>query len=192
MSDKYNFGAVLRRHLCLKINVMKNILLFISISLAAGLLFVNLYNSLIDARSWGAALPESIATTREYFKTVNPGDFFRVFSPLNQILALLVLLLFWKSNPSARLFLGAALVLYVLADVFTFAFFYPRNDIMFQSAQLTEVEVLRKAWSEWSAMNWLRTGILVAGVAFSFASLHRIYAVAPENKEVRVGGLAAA
>lgn len=191
MSDKYNFGAAVPGHLCLKINVMKNILLFLSISMAAGLIFVNLYNSMIDARAWGAALPDSIATTREYFKTVNPGNFFRVFSPVNQVLALLVLVLFWKSNPSVRLSLGAAFVLYVVTDVFTFAYFYPRNDIMFQTAQLTDADVIRKAWSEWSAMNWVRTAILVAGICFSFVSLHRIYVPAAE-KEARMGNLAAA
>ena len=82
---------------------MKTIILFISITVAAGLLFVNFYNSLVDARSWGGNIPDSIATAREYFKTVNPGNFFRVFSPINQVLGLLALILFWKSAPAARL-----------------------------------------------------------------------------------------
>jgi hypothetical protein len=51
---------------------MKTIILFASISIASGLLLVNMYTSLIDARSWGSDIPNSIATAREYFKTVNP------------------------------------------------------------------------------------------------------------------------
>jgi len=160
-----------------KLSNMKNIILFASISLAAGLLFVNLYNSMVDARSWGGQIPDSIATTREYFKTVNPGNFFRVFSPLNQLLGLLALILFWKSAPAARPYLGAAFVLYVLTDVFTFAYFYPRNDIMWKTALMTDTELLRKTWSEWSNMNWLRTFILLVGLSFSFMSLHKILSI---------------
>lgn len=154
---------------------MKNIILFASISLAAGLLFVNFYNSLVDAKSWGSDIPNSISAAREYFKTVNPGNFFRVYSPINQVLGLLALVLFWKSAPAARLYLGAAFALYVLSDVFTFAYFYPRNNIMWETAQLTDVDVLTKAWSEWSSMNWLRSFMLLVGLSCSFLSLHKIY-----------------
>lgn len=156
-------------------NDMKTILLFISIALASGLFFINFYNSLIDAKSWGSNIPGSIATAREYFKTVNPGNFFRVFSPINQVLGLLVLILFWKSAPSVRLYLGVAFALYVLTDVFTYAYFFPRNDIMWKTAELTDTEVLRKAWAEWSSMNWVRSLMLLVGLFFSFLSLHKIY-----------------
>jgi hypothetical protein len=154
---------------------MKTIILFASISIACGLLFVNLYTSLVDVKSWGSDIPHSIAVTRAYFKTVNPGNFFRVFSPVNQVLGLVVLVLFWKTSPSIRLCLGAALVLYILADVFTFAYFYPRNDIMFKTAQLTDVDLLKRTVSEWSRMNWLRSLVILAGLFFSFMSLHKIY-----------------
>ena len=75
---------------------MKLLLLFASTALASGLLFANIYTSWVDARSWGANIPQSIETAREYFKIVNPGNFFRMLSPANQVVALLVLILFWK------------------------------------------------------------------------------------------------
>lgn len=154
---------------------MKQIFLFASIALASGLLFTNIYNSLIDAKSWGADIPNSIETARNYFKAVNPGNFFRIFSPLNQILALLVLILFWKVSPSSRIYLGVALLLYVLGDVFTFAYFYPRNDIMFKDAQLDEIYTIRNAWIGWNNMNWLRSLIVLIGLIFSFLALHKTY-----------------
>jgi hypothetical protein len=154
---------------------MKTIILFASISIACGLLFVNLYTSLVDVKSWGSDIPHSIAVTRAYFKTVNPGNFFRIFSPVNQVLGLAVLVLFWKTSPSIRLCLGAALVLYILADVFTFAYFYPRNDIMFKTAQLSDVDLLKRTVSEWSGMNWLRSLVILAGLFFSFMALDKIY-----------------
>ena len=154
---------------------MKTIALFASISIASGLLFANVYTSLVDAKSWGSDIPGSIAAAREYFKTVSPANFFRIFSPLNQVLALAALGLFWKSSSTIRMCLAAALVLYVLADVITFAYFYPRNEIMFRAAQLNDVTLLRETWASWSAMNWVRTSILLVGVILSCVSLHKTY-----------------
>jgi hypothetical protein len=156
---------------------MKQIFLFASISVACGLLFANMYTSLIDSRSWGADIPNSIAITRQYFRTVNPGNFFRMFSPVNQALGIIVLILFWKKSPSIRLSLGAALVLYLLAEGLTFGYFFPRNDIIFRHAQLSDVGLLKKTLSEWTTMNWVRSGILLTGIVFSFLSLHKIYAI---------------
>jgi hypothetical protein len=156
---------------------MKQIFLFASVSVACGLLFSNLYTSLIDARSWGSDLPNSIATAREYFKNVNPGNFYRIISPVNQLLGIIVLILFWKTSSSIRLTLGVALFLYLLAEGLTFGYFFPRNDIMFRNAQLTDVDLLRKTLAEWTRMNWVRSGILLTGIFFSFLALHKIYAV---------------
>lgn len=153
---------------------MKKLILFLSIFIATGLLFVNFYNSLIDARSWNADVPNSIAAAREYFKNVNPGDFFRIFSPINQLLGILVLILFWKSSRSVRLTLGIALLTYLIAEGLTFMYFFPRNEILFQSGNLNDIETMQRIASEWAAMNWVRTGILCIGVFFSSLSLHRI------------------
>jgi len=154
---------------------MKQILLFTSIALASGLLIVNIYTSLIDARSWGSKIPQSISTAREYFKTVNPGDFFRKISPVNQLLALVLLILFWKAVPNTRLYLGAALIFYVLGDVMTFTYFYPRNEILFNSGSLDDVALLKKTWQEWTGMNWIRSLIILAGLICSCVGVHKIY-----------------
>lgn len=153
---------------------MKLLFLFASITLASGLLFTNIYNSIIDVTSWGTDIPKSIETAREYFKVVNPGSFFRTFSPINQVLGLLALILFWKTFAPVRIYLGIALAFYVLGDIFTFAYFYPRNDIMFK-APMTDIDVIRKAWKGWNSMNWLRSFIVFAGLIFSFMALHKIY-----------------
>ncbi|MFZ1678479.1 MAG: DUF1772 domain-containing protein [Saprospiraceae bacterium] len=154
---------------------MKTIFLFASIIVASGLLLTNIYTSIVDATSWGSDIPGSIEIAREYFKHVNPGNFFRLFAPVAQILALLVLILFWKTSSSIRLFLGIAFVIYVLADVLTFAYFYPRNDILFKTAQLTDIETIRRVWSEWNTMNWVRSLIIVIGITFSSLGLHKYY-----------------
>ena len=156
---------------------MKNLVLFASITLASGMLFTNLYTSIVEAKSWGADIPISIGTAREYFKVVNPGVFFRMFSPMNQLLGLLALILFWKASPSIRLYLGIAFLMYVLAEGLTFMYFYPRNAIMFRDGDLNNIALLKKVWAEWSFMNWVRTMVLVVGIFFSFLSLHKIYSL---------------
>lgn len=163
---------------------MKRTAIFLSLVLGSGLMVTNLYNSMIDARSWGSDLPLSIDVARQYFRTVNPGDFFRVFSPLNQVLALVSLILGWRSGRAVRTMLVAALVFHVAADAFTFAYFYPRNAIMFESNPL-DMNVVRAAWEGWSSMNWLRTLIVGAGVASSALALHRVYSGAVQAPERR-------
>src|SRR6185437_9411512 len=108
-----------------KSNSIKIIVLYLSIVFASGVLFVNVYNSIVDTTAWGSNIPRSIQVTRNYYQSVNPGTFFRIFSPINQILALLSLVLFWKSSGIIRTFLLIAFLLYLLADVFTFSYFYP-------------------------------------------------------------------
>lgn len=153
---------------------MIQVILFLSLALASGFLFTNIYNSMIDAKLWGTDIPRSIETAREYLKAVNPGNFFRIFSPINQVLALVALVLFWKSSPTVRIYLGITLVLYVLSELFTFSYFYPRNDIMFKNS-LTDIDAIRKAWTGWNSMNRLRSFILFAGIIFSFMALHKTY-----------------
>lgn len=161
---------------------MKKTILFLSISLASGLLFTNLFTSLIDARSWGADIPNSIAAAREYFKVVDPGNFFRLFSPINQALGILALILSWKTSGSIRIGLGIALVCYLSAEAMTFIYFFPRNDIMFRDAALTDIVLLKKTWSEWNSMNWVRTAVLTIGVLSSCFSLHKIYLLAGKRE----------
>lgn len=153
--------------------MIRKIVLFLSIVIASGVLVTNIYTSVVDAKSWGSNIPASIETARHYFAAVNPGTFFRVSSPLNQAMALLALVLFWKSAPGVRVYLGLALPSYVITDAFTFGYFYPRNAIMFESS--ADIATLKRAWSDWNTMNWLRSLLMLAGVFFSCLSLHKVY-----------------
>jgi uncharacterized membrane protein len=156
---------------------MRKICLFASLALMAAMLSVNVYNSIVDAKSWSANIPDSIFAARNYFKTVNPGTFFRTASPINQLLALAALVAGWKSGRRARLYFGLAFLLAVLTDVLTFAYFYPRNEILFRAAQ-SNADVFTKICSEWSTMNWVRSMILAIGLVCSMKGLDTYYAKA--------------
>ena len=156
--------------------MIRKSLLILATTFAAGLLFVNVYTSIVDAVSWGSNIPASIQAAREYFKVVNPGSFFRIFSPVNQILTLLALIACWRTNKRIRIYCALALLSAVAVDAFTFAYFYPRNEIMFSypintNVDINNVDVIKAAWSQWSSMNWVRSGIEVVNIGFDFAAL---------------------
>jgi len=156
---------------------MKKVILFTSVAFACGILFANVFNSMVISDAAKSDIPNSIIAAREYFKTVNPGDFFKIFSPATQVLTLLSLILFWKTAKSVRVFLGIALLCYISGDIFAFTYFHPRNDLMYLSEPILDKETLIKIASEWSSMNWVRSFILFVGVVFSFLSIDKIYAL---------------
>ena len=147
--------------------MIRTVLLAITAATAAGILFVNLYTSIVDAPNWGAQLPESISAARAYFSVANPGSFFRVFSPANQILAVLALILCWKTNRKNAIALLASAI---LLEAFTFGYFYPRNDIMFFNTTIDE-NAVRTAWQEWSTMNWVRSALCLVNTVLAFTLL---------------------
>jgi hypothetical protein len=154
--------------------MIRKSILILATTFAAGLLFVNIYTSMVDAASWGSDIPTSIQTARDYYKTVNPGNFFRIFSPANQILSFLALVICWRTDKKIRLYCGIALLFAIATDVFTFAFFYPRNDVMFTAPMDANLDAIKRAWSEWSTMNWVRSGLVLTNLSFDFAALTRL------------------
>jgi hypothetical protein len=146
--------------------MIRLIFLGLAAATAAGLLFVNLYNSIVDAPNWGADLPNSILAARQYFTVANPGNFFRFMSPLNQVLALVAVFICWKQNRYIAL---GSLIVAVLADVLTFGYFYPRNEILF-AAPMDE-NAIRLAWEQWSGMNWFRSTLCGVNTVLAFVLL---------------------
>lgn len=149
-------------------------MVMLSATLAAGLLFTNIYTSIVDAPNWGHNIPASLEVTRSYFSAANPGIFFRIVSPLGQVVTLFAVILCWTVDKRIRYFLLAALVIAIAADGLTFAYFYPRNDIMFVKSLVGSTEALRDAWSQWSSMNWVRSALVAIGLVFDFAALNRL------------------
>jgi len=150
--------------------MIRPILLGLSAAIAAGILFANLYTSLVDAPNWGADLPHSLVAARQYFTVAHPGSFFRIISPINQVLALIAVIVCWKSGSARYIALGS-LALAVLADVFTFGYFYPRNEILFVAPIEASVDTVRRAWGEWSTMNWVRSALCGVNTVLAFMIL---------------------
>jgi uncharacterized membrane protein len=148
----------------------RQIVLGLAVIVIGNVLGANVYTSWVDARNWGANIPSSLMTAREYFAVVNPGSFFRAVSPIAQLLALLALIVCWKV-PGARIAAAIALALTVAGDVMTFAYFYPRNDIMFVNAM--NAEAAAEAWRGWSAMNHVRSALILGALTAELVALTR-------------------
>src|SRR5438128_1607434 len=154
---------------------MKKAILFLSITVASGLVMVTVYNTLVDARSWGSDIPASIQAAREYYKHVDPRRFFLIIGPPNQLLSLLTIILFWKDGVSLRLYFGASFLLYAAIIILTVTYFVPRDLILFTWPMQDHIEEIKTAANQWSQMNWLRTLLGLAGVLFSFKGLDTFY-----------------
>ena len=81
---------------------MKKLILFLSIICASGLTMVSIYNTVVDAKSWSSDIPASIQTARDYFEHVDPRRFYVVVGPVNLVLILLTLIVFWSDSLSLR------------------------------------------------------------------------------------------
>lgn len=153
---------------------MKKLVLYAAIALSSGLFFTNIYNSIVNAANWESNIPYSIKATKDFFTVANPGTFFKLIDLPNLLLIALSLLLFWKKSTSIRVFLGIALLCFISSLVLTFTYFYPRNEIMFLSAQLPDTETLKRVAAEWGIMNWVRSLIWLVGLICAFLALDKV------------------
>ncbi len=152
---------------------MKKTILYVTVAFSSGMFFTMIYNSIVNAANWESNVPNSITAAKEFFAVANPGTFFQVIDPANQILIALALILFWKESASIRVYLGIALLCFVFSTVLTFTYFYPRNEIMFLSEQFPDTETLKRVATEWGNMNWVRSFILLAGLVCTILALDK-------------------
>jgi len=153
---------------------MKRAIVFLSIILASGLTAVTVYNTLVDAQSWGAEIPTSIQVARDYYKHVDPRYFYLIVGPINQLLILLAIILFWKHSQLRLYFIGSFL-LYAAIIILTITYFVPRDIILFTWPIEQHIEDIRAASTEWWQMNWLRTLLGLGGVFLSIKGLDGYY-----------------
>lgn len=152
---------------------MKKIILYAAVAFSSGMFFTMIYNSIVNAANWESNVPQSITATKNFFTVANPGTFFKMVDPTNQVLILLALVLLWKTSAAIRLYLGIALVCFVSSMILTFTYFYPRNEMMFLSEQLPDTETLKRVAREWGNMNWVRSFLSMAGLVCTFLALDK-------------------
>jgi hypothetical protein len=160
---------------------MKKLILFFSIIRASGLTVVSIYNTIIDAQSWSSDIPASIQTARDYFQHIDPRRFYAIGGPLNEVLILFTIILFWKDGVSLRVWFAISFLAYAAIVVLTFAYFVPRDLILFTSSIPDHLGQIKVAAAQWSHVNWLRSLLGLVGVLSSFKGLDTYYGTAREK-----------
>lgn len=156
---------------------LKQICLYACIVLTGGVLFTNIYNSLVDVASWGADIPNSIKTVRAYYKSVSPGDYYRSITPVVQLICVLTTILFWKSSKPIRYCVLAALTIILIGDVLTFTYFYPRNEFIFQHGDINNITAMKQTITEWQNMNWFRSILITGSIVLYCIAMHKNYSL---------------
>jgi hypothetical protein len=165
-----------RRGLFSNTERMKKIIVFLSIIFASGLTMITVYNLIVDSTSWSADVPASIQTARDYYRHVDPRNFFQIVAPINQVLILLAIILFWRDSVSIRIYFSIAFVLYAGIGLLTTFYFIPRDIIIFASP-IEHTEQINTALAQWRNMNWLRTVMGLAGVLSTCKGLDTYYKI---------------
>jgi hypothetical protein len=125
------------------------------------LLGATVYESVVMAPNYERAIPASIELARQFLKRTTPAHFFRIVTPLTQLLLLAGIVTSWQIG-TVRSRLLTALGVLVLLDLITFAFHYPRLAIMFKAPMPEDPTRLSRAAREWALGNLVRA-VLVVG-----------------------------
>jgi hypothetical protein len=138
------------------------------------LLGATAYETVVMAPNYERDIPASIDLARQFLRRVTPARYFRILSPLTQLLLVASVLLCWGTD--ARWWLLTALGALAAADVITFTFHYPRLSIMFKEPIPHDPVRLRRAAREWAVGNLVRGALLVGAFLSALLAVTRLAA----------------
>jgi hypothetical protein len=120
-------------------------------------------------------VPRSLETAMAFATVRGPGDFFPPLGFASWITGIGALILAWPVKP-ARYWIIASLVVIVCEGVFSMAFFWPRNTIMFtEGTAVHSAAFLRQTAQEFEFGHWIRFVLGAAAAATSFMGFLRFY-----------------
>lgn len=154
------------------------IVVALSIAGLCMLLGATIYESVVMAPNFARG-KAALEGARAFLIATNPGNFFRILSPLTQAMLLISVVLIWSAEPSsARWFMISAFVVAIGVDIITYKFHYPRNKIMFVDPLESKSDALQKVAHEWARGNFVRMFLLAVSAIATFTAyyklLHRI------------------
>jgi Domain of unknown function (DUF1772) len=132
--------------------------------------------------------PASLDRAREFLVAGGPSDYFPPLGATVVLTSLVATVLTWRVPGLRWWIIGAAAVFIACEFLFSVAFFWPRNDILFVDPVGTHTpEYLRQVAGEFVAGHWVRLigGAVTSALAFT-ALLRWVRATAPASTE-RVG-----
>ncbi|MDH2426571.1 DUF1772 domain-containing protein [Sphaerisporangium sp. TRM90804] len=118
--------------------------------------------------------PASLAQAREFIVAGGPSDFFPPLGLSIIVCSALATLLTWRT-PAVRWWAAGATVVFICAEfLFSAAFFWPRNTVMFVDPVGTHpAAYLRAVAAEFETGHWVRVAGGAATAALAFTGLLR-------------------
>src|SRR5262245_19406323 len=112
--------------------------------------------------------PDSFKAGLEFMKVRTPHDFYPPLGFSSWLLGTASLVAAWRIT-RARRWIVVSLAMIVAEGLFSMAFFWPRNTIMFvEGPAMHSAAVLRTAAEEFQRMHWWRVAFNIAGSAAIF------------------------
>jgi hypothetical protein len=119
--------------------------------------------------------PWSLETALEFMVVRAPNDFFPLLGFLSWVTGIGSLILGWRVK-SARYWILGSLIMIVCEGLFSMAFFWPRNTIMFiEGTEVHSAAYLEQVAREFQTLHWSRLAFNAAGSALIFVGFLKFY-----------------
>ncbi len=136
----------------------------------------NVFETLIIYPNIFHDVPRSLDTAMTFMTVAGPGDFFPLVGMLATFTGTGSLVLSWRVKSARYWILGSVIVILIGEFLFSVAFFWPRNTIMFEEGTAVHsVAYLQQTAREFQMGHWLRLATTVASPALSFVGLLKFY-----------------
>jgi hypothetical protein len=121
-------------------------------------------------------VPRSLETTMAFAVVRGPSDFFAPVGMLAMLTGIGFLILGWRVK-SARCWILGSLLVFVLGEmVFSMAYFWSRNTIMFvEGSKIHSVAYLKQTAHEFQTGHWLRLAMSACAATLSFIGFLEFY-----------------
>ena len=119
--------------------------------------------------------PRSLETALEFMVVRAPNDFFPALGFLSWVTGAGALILGWRVK-SARYWILFSLLMIVCEGLFSMAYLWPRNEIMFiVGTAVHSAEFLRQTAHEFQTLHWARVAFNVAASVSIFVGFLEFY-----------------
>jgi hypothetical protein len=119
--------------------------------------------------------PGSFEVALAFMHVRAPSDFFPPLGFLSWITGGAAIAAGWPTRP-ARYWIAASVAMIACEGLFSMAFFWPRNAVMFvEGPAVHSADVLRQTAREFQALHWGRVTLNAAAAAFIFVGFLKFY-----------------
>lgn len=119
--------------------------------------------------------PRSLETAMDFMAVRAPNDFFPPLGFLSWLTGIAAVISGWHVKP-ARYWLLGGVIMMLCEGLFSMAFFWPRNTIMFvEGTEVHSAAYLRQVAQEFQTLHWARLAFNAVGSASVFVGFLRFY-----------------